>query len=110
MGSYDWRDKNWDPEIALQSLVQEQEVLGLTPQAQALQILKDNAPYAASSIVHLALYGDNERTRLAAAQYVVDRNLGRIGDEKQDNTTDDPINRLLAEVVTDIEKYANEGK
>jgi hypothetical protein len=39
------------------------------------------APLAAASIIHLATHSTNERTRLSAAQYVVERAIGRPGED-----------------------------
>lgn len=66
------------------------------------RIFKENAAAAAQTIANIALFGRNERVRLAAAQYVVERVVGRV----QDNPPapkDDPFSALR----DDLEKAAS---
>lgn len=72
--------KEWDPDTALNALTAERLLDDGDDVSAAERIFKENAVPAALSIAHLAVHSPNERIRLAAAQYVVDRNLGRIGD------------------------------
>ncbi len=69
-------------EDALKSLLEEADIIGspvepAPPEVLARQIFRDNLPLAAASIVHLSQFGNNERIRLQASQYVVDRVLGK---------------------------------
>ncbi|SRR6266705_3188090 len=57
--------------------------------ALAEKIFRENAPIAAEVVVAIMLNSDNERTKLAAARYVTDRVLGRIGDARP-TTEDNP--------------------
>lgn len=62
------------------------------------RIFADAAPDAARSILDLAENAASERVRLSAAQYVVDRVCGKIGDEK-DTGVKSPLEELLSGVV-----------
>jgi hypothetical protein len=58
----------------------------------------DAAPMAAASICHIALHGINERTRLTAAQYVIERVIGPVG---QDNgSIKDPVLELINDIMS----------
>lgn len=68
----------WVPSHALESLRMERTVNPTETNEQLTQrIFKENLPTAAASIVHLAVHSSNEKIRLSAAQYVVERNLGK---------------------------------
>jgi hypothetical protein len=54
------------------------------------------------SIVQIALYSHDERRKLDASKYIVDRLLGRIGEEKDTGATS-PLESLLADVVQTAE-------
>jgi hypothetical protein len=41
----------------------------------------ENAPLAAASIVHLAIHSPSEKVRLDASKYVVERTIGKVGEE-----------------------------
>jgi hypothetical protein len=60
------------------------------------------------SLIHLATHGTNENTRLNAGKYVVDRVLGRIGDEVTGSAS--PLEKLLGDFHKELEQHANEGK
>ena len=78
-------------------VVQEQ-----TPEGAVSSIFRENAAAAAQTVVNIALFGKNERTRLAAAQYVVERVVGRV----QDNPpvrVDDPFSEFLEKITSDAE-------
>jgi hypothetical protein len=72
--------KEWDAEEALQNLTAERMLDDGDDLAASERIFAENAVGASLSIVHIALYSSNERLRLDASRYIVDRNLGRIGD------------------------------
>jgi len=54
-------------------------------------------PVAMDSIIHLAVYSDNETMRFKAATYLVDRVLGRVTDVPMYNEIDDddPLTKLV---------------
>lgn len=47
----------------------------------AQSILEDAAPAAAASIVQIATKDPNSRVRLTASQYIIDRALGKSGND-----------------------------
>jgi hypothetical protein len=88
----------WDAEEALASLADESRLLdGDDTRQTSKRIFRENAAVAAASICHIAKYCPSDRTRLEAAKYVVERNLGRIGDDT--DIHDDPLEALMASVV-----------
>jgi hypothetical protein len=93
--------KEWDPETSLKSLTEEAAVWDETATQHAQRLLKENLPLATQSICHIAIYGVNENTRLRAAQYVIDRNLGRVMDTNA-LTTEDPFENLLADCIAEV--------
>jgi hypothetical protein len=60
---------------------------------------EENAPFAAAAIIDLVHNAGNDNTRLRAAQYVVDRVLGPVGKEEQQDA--------LADFLSGIERLAN---
>jgi hypothetical protein len=88
----------WDADEALHSLADETRILdGDDPTMSARRIFRENAAIAATTICHIAKYCPSDRTRFEAAKYVVERNLGRIGEET--TVEDDPLQALMASVV-----------
>jgi len=68
------------------------------------RIFRENASEAALAIVKVMKHDPNGRTRLAAAQYMTDRILGRIGDDLGES---DPIKEFMGAFVNEIEIEAN---
>lgn len=60
-------------------------------ESMAKQIMLENLPRVAASMVHIAMYDTNSATRLNAAKYLIDRVLGR------DTTVveDDPLAKVM---------------
>lgn len=96
----------WDVEKALQDAVAADQLEVESYEDQTRRHLKQAAPAAAMSIIKTALYSHNEKLKYQASQYIVDRMLGRIGEEKQSGETS-PLEALLGEVVQTVEDYAN---
>jgi len=60
-----------------------------TPASRARSILTNAVPMAAATLVDLASNGTSERTRLSAADAILNRVLGPVGkDEAQDTLAD----------------------
>ena len=95
----------WDPERALASLTSEAQIFGLEPHQQAQKIFAENAASAAMVIVHTARYGENERVRLQAAEYVVERTLGPVGSGTAEEA---PWEALLARCVVSVQQRGAE--
>lgn len=99
--------KMWIPDDALKSLVTERT---LNPQESeetlSRRLFTENAAAATVSIIHTALHGTNERTRLDASKYIVERVLGRVGDDAFGGEKS-PVEAFLDDVVVEVEAYAN---
>jgi len=98
--------KDWDVDQALADAVSERTLLSTSYEEQTRRHLDQAAPAAAMSIINIALYSHDERRKLDASKYVVDRLLGRIGEEKADGKGS-PLESLLADVVQTAEALAN---
>lgn len=92
------RDASTDvTEEDLRSLVDESRILDDGNLATtASRILREQLPNAILSISKIARTSSNERLKLDAAKYIVDRNLGRIGDGG--TVTNDPLAKLLGDI------------
>lgn len=76
--------KAWDPTEALQRLVEEKAVIGDgDPVPLAARIVRDCAPEAALSMVHLAIHSVDERMRFQASRYILDATLNAGGKDSQ---------------------------
>jgi hypothetical protein len=83
----------WNPEDAIEQLVLESAALEVgNPVDTAQNILKDNAGRAALAVVHMAVHSRDERIRLKAAQYVLDKVIAKNG-------VDDPFADLLKQMT-----------
>jgi hypothetical protein len=69
------------------------------------RLLKENAARVAMSVVNMAVRGTSERIRLDAGKYVLDRVLGRIGDETY--RADSPLDAMVRQMQEDAEQAAN---
>lgn len=67
--------QEWKPREMLDELLLEAQFDGGDAAAATSRLLREHALAAASSIAHLAVYGGNERVRLMAAEYIVDKVL-----------------------------------
>lgn len=86
----------------LKALEEERTAFQETEVQMAQRVMRQNLLGAVQSVSKLALYSQNERVRLASAQYIIERNMGRV----QDNApapVDDPIEALLADVVGELD-------
>ena len=105
MSNYDPTDPKWDSDAALENVKMERSVRGdMTNEQLTRQILEDAGPMAAQSIVHLAIHGTNENTRLNAARYVTD-NLINEGASNAKQKWEE----LLGDAISDAELHANYG-
>lgn len=104
-------DPDWLPDEAIKALNVERRTLyaNETPAQTARRLMHENSPGAALSIVQIALYGSNERLRLDAAKYVVDRALGRPGEDLGQGE-DSPLDAMMKKMAAAAEAHANQGK
>lgn len=92
----------WDPEKNFESLTHEVAINDGDYSKAAKRIFEESAPIAAQAITHLALYSVNEKIRLDASRYIIDRCLGRADNTPQGSGEDgDVFDKLLKDVVRD---------
>lgn|SRR5690554_3200170 len=99
-------DPRYIPEDLVASLREERSALDpdMTDAQHAKKIFAEHAAAAASTIAHIAIHGSSERVRLDASKYVVERILGRVGDDVGE---DDPIQKFMQGFIEKAEKFAN---
>jgi hypothetical protein len=91
-------DRSWIPDHAIEALNQERHMQEPKSDIEfTREQFRQSAPHAAAAIVHLALHSQNERIRLQSAQYVVERVLGRPGEENPHGRT--PLEALMEGVL-----------
>jgi hypothetical protein len=106
-------DETWVPEEQLEALTMERQMNPSEDEvALAERIFRENLPVAAQAICHLARTATSQNMRMAAAKYVVERNLGRVVDPSSLPTKgEDPWDKLLAgtisNTVEEAEVHAN---
>lgn len=86
-------DDVWQPDHEIDLLLAESVVDGLSAEQKARQILTQNAPMAAKSVVWLSKYASAEAIRLKASQYILDGVVG--GGFKSDSPEDDQLIALV---------------
>lgn len=98
--------KQWSADEAVDFLLSEKAYDGIdltaTDQSSTndvvKRLLREAAPVAAMSLVHLAKYSTNERMRYMASTWILERNLGKIG-ETPTVTEKDPYMQLLEDAI-----------
>lgn len=96
-------DSNFDPDFAADlELLSRASVPASTlseknEAALAMRILKDHASIAAHAICTIVTESPNEKTRLAAAKYVLDRVIGPLSQQVDQGTN--PWDELFGSVV-----------
>jgi hypothetical protein len=91
-------DSEWLPDEAIRSLQMERSVEPSETEEQlARRMLREATPVAAASIIHLAVHGGTERTRLDASKYVLERTMGRIGETFEGD--EDPWTKLFKDIM-----------
>jgi len=92
-------DRSWIPDQAIEGLKMERQLGDKKSDIEfTRELFRQNAPAAASAIVHLAIHSQNERIRLQSAQYVVERVLGRPGEENPHGRT--PLEALMEGIIS----------
>ena len=77
-------------------------------EAQARRLFRENAPMAVQGIVKIAQYGTSDRVRLDAQKYIVDRVLGKVGDDAYGDAKD-PLTQFLEGVEAHANANGSEG-
>lgn len=79
-----------------------------SPSQLAERLISESAPQAAMAIIGIATSPTaNDRVRLAAATYIVDRTCGRIGDANRTPDGGAPWDGVFAAVTREVEEAAN---
>ena len=93
--------KQWDVDAALQQLLAEKAYDGVDLQLDQAgtndtvkRMLREAAPAAALSLIHLAQHSANESIRFKASKEILDRNLGLAG-QMTSTTEKDPFRELM---------------
>ena len=98
------RHANWIPSDAIASLAAERQVHPEeTEEDTARRLLKENVDRAVLGIVHISQHGGSEKIRFDASKYIVERVLGKAGEEVA--AEQNPIEEFLNK----IEAAANSG-
>lgn len=85
------------PEM-VSALEQERSTLDIKPADQAEGIFNDHLAAAALTICKIAIHDEDNKRRLDAAKYVVDRQLGKAVQKVTGLSRDDPLVNFLNEV------------
>src|SRR3954464_8872711 len=103
-------EDDWVSQDAIDALGLERSVhLGETQVQLAERLLIESAPMAAQTIIHLATNpGTNDRVRLSAATYIMDRTAGKIGDNRGTDDGKAVWDGVFDAVTKDAEEYAND--
>lgn len=90
---------NWLDDDDLAQFVQPSTPVVRSTAEEAAKIFRDHADVAALVLVEIATNSTSERNRMAAAKYICDRVLGRIGEAKpeQENNPYDIFSSILRE-------------
>jgi hypothetical protein len=95
MAENDYEDEKWIPDEALRALTLEARVRDDESTIErAKRLLTENVDVAAASTIWLARSSTNERIRLEASRYVMERVLGRAGDAPATGSLDDLFAKL----------------
>lgn len=106
MGEYNPEDPKWDSDASLDAIKMERSVNGdQSDEDLTRKILAQAGPMAAQSIVHLAIHGTNENTRLNAAKYVTDNLINEGGAGGAIPSWE----KLVGAAVSEAELHANQG-
>ena len=97
-------DDEWVPAEALKSLQTERIVHSDETELQlSRRLMRENLPLITAGMIHTALHSQSERLRLDAQKYVMDRVLGKVGDDAFEGTVS-PIDELTKALVSDTEE------
>jgi hypothetical protein len=99
----------WFADDAMKDLISEQQMMPEeTPISIGLKDLESYFPLAVRRVGHIAVHGDDEKTALAAAKYVIAANLqlqkARVGGE------DDPVEAFAKSVMDEASALKAQGQ
>lgn len=91
----------WIPDEALQGIEMDRTIhADETNIDAAKRILDESLPGAVASVTHLALNSQNEKIRLDASKYIIERNMGTLNNPVSTGKGD-PWTELLNNVLVD---------
>lgn len=94
---YEPDDRSWVDTSALEAIALERNLRTETDEELSRRLLRESSPRAALSLIYLMDKSMNEKIRMDAAKYILDRSLGRIGEDIVQE--DDPIMGILKSIV-----------
>lgn len=107
-GSFSKIAPEWFADTAMKDLVSEQDMMPEeTPISIGLADLESYFPLAVRRVGHIAVHGEDEKTALAAAKYVIAANLqlqkARIGGDE------DPVEAFAKSVMEEAARAQSQG-
>lgn len=98
---------DWLPEAAVQALEMEKQVHeNETPEQTARRLMRESSPQIAMGVLHTAMHGSTDRIRLDAQKYVLDRVLGKAGEDAYESNKS-PLELLVETLTREAEEFAN---
>jgi hypothetical protein len=94
-------EQRLDEALRMERIAHEDE----SEEALTQRLFKENGARVAMGLVNIALKSPNERIRLDASKYVVDRVLGPLG--KETYRAESPLEALVKQMQKDTESFAN---
>jgi hypothetical protein len=94
--------QDWDPAEVQRALDTELAAYGdeRTMDDIARRKLNDAVPFAADALIHIVMHSENERHRLQASEYILNKVLGKPSDMPQgDPDKDDALTKLAGTVT-----------
>lgn len=79
-----------------------------TEEQMARRIFREALPTAARAIADISRDSTNDRTRLDASKYIVERNLGKVGDDAA-HVGDNALAKFAAGIEEELRKSAQNG-
>jgi hypothetical protein len=99
----------WFADDAMRDLVQEQTMMPEeTPISIGLKDLESYFPLAVRRVGHIAVHGEDEKTALAAAKYVIAANLQL--QKARASGEDDPVEAFAKSVMDEAAQLKAQGK
>jgi hypothetical protein len=96
--SQPWDQDDWVPANAASAMKLEADLHPEETDEQCVRrMFKEASPVAAAGIIHLALHGSSERIRFDAQKHIVERVIGKVGEE--DSGVESPVDALMKEVT-----------
>lgn len=74
-----------------------------TEEQTARRLFRTALPQAVVGLIEIATNSTNDRTRLTACQYIVERNMGKVGDDPA-HVKDDVLSSIVADLEESLRK------